>query len=110
MVAEDTVAVGGVLVDRRRCAPQEERRIRQALVSHPGVDEVLDLRTMYVGPESLLVTARVDLADDGRDAEAIEHLANEFDAKLRKEVPAVSGFPRPDAALTGATSSGLKSK
>jgi cation diffusion facilitator family transporter len=70
--------------------PEEVRRLREALVSHPGVDEVLDLRTMYVGPESLLVAARVDLADDGRDAEAIEHLANELDEKLREEVPAVS--------------------
>jgi cation diffusion facilitator family transporter len=70
--------------------PEEVRRLRQALATHPGVDEVLDLRTMYVGPESLLVAARVDLADDGRDAEAIEHLANELDEKLREEVPAVS--------------------
>jgi cation diffusion facilitator family transporter len=70
--------------------PEEVRRLQQALESHPGVDEVLDLRTMYVGPESLLVAARVDLADDGRDAEAIEHLASELDEKLRQEVPAVS--------------------
>ena len=70
--------------------PDDERRLRETLASHPGVDEVLDLRTMYVGPESLLVAARVDLADDGRDAEAIEHLANELDEKLREEVPAVS--------------------
>jgi divalent metal cation (Fe/Co/Zn/Cd) transporter len=66
------------------------RRIREALSSHEGVDEVFDLRTMYVGPESLLVAARIDLADDGRDAEAIEHLANELDERLREAVPAVS--------------------
>ena len=55
--------------------PEERRRIRDLLASHPGVDEVLDLRTMYVGPESLLVAARLDLADNGLDAEAIEHVA-----------------------------------
>jgi cation diffusion facilitator family transporter len=70
--------------------PEDLRRIRETLASHPGVDEVLDLRTMYLGPESLLVAARVDLADDGRDAEAIEHLANDVDQKLRDEIPAVS--------------------
>jgi cation diffusion facilitator family transporter len=70
--------------------PEELRRIREALQRHPGVDEVLDLRTMYLGPESLLVAARVDLADDGRDAEEIEHLANDVDRKLREEIPAVS--------------------
>jgi divalent metal cation (Fe/Co/Zn/Cd) transporter len=60
------------------------------LESHPGVDELLDLRTMYLGPESLLVAARVDLADDGKDAEAVEQLANELDERLREEVDAVS--------------------
>jgi cation diffusion facilitator family transporter len=70
--------------------PDDLRRLRKTLETHPGVDEVVDLRTMYVGPESLLVAARVDLADDGQDAEAIEHLANELDERLREEVPAVS--------------------
>jgi cation diffusion facilitator family transporter len=70
--------------------PEELQRIREALERHPGVDEVIDLRTMYLGPESLLVAARVDLADDGRDAEEIEHLANDVDHKLREEIPAVS--------------------
>ena len=36
------------------------------------------------------VAARVDLADDGRDAEGVEHLANEVDQHLRDEVSAVS--------------------
>ena len=70
--------------------PDERRRIRELLSSHPGVDEVLDLRTMYVGPESLLVAARLDLADNGLDAEAIERLANEIDEQLRQAVPQVS--------------------
>jgi cation diffusion facilitator family transporter len=70
--------------------PAELQRIRGALERHPGVDEVVDLRTMYLGPESLLVAARVDLADDGRDAEGIEHLANDVDRRLREEVPEVS--------------------
>jgi divalent metal cation (Fe/Co/Zn/Cd) transporter len=70
--------------------PAELHRIRGALERHPGVDEVIDLRTMYLGPESLLGAARVDLADDGRDAEGIEHLANDVDRRLREEVPEVS--------------------
>jgi cation diffusion facilitator family transporter len=70
--------------------PEEVRRLRQTLEAHPAVDEVLDLRTMYLGPESLLVAARVDLADDGREAEEIEHLASELDRRLRETVPAVS--------------------
>jgi cation diffusion facilitator family transporter len=68
--------------------PEDARRIRELLSEHPGVDEVLDLRTMYVGPHSLLVAARLDLADD-LDAEAIEHLATTLDAELRAAVPDV---------------------
>ena len=70
--------------------PEDLRRIRRELDSHEGVDEVLDLKTMYVGPRSLLVAARVDLADGGLDAEAIEQLANELDERLRDAVPEVS--------------------
>lgn len=102
--AAAAIAVGGILVyvafrlarDYQElligagARPDELQRIRDALERHPGVDEVLDLRTMYLGPESLLVAARVDLADDGRDAEGVERLANDVDRKLREEVPEVS--------------------
>lgn len=69
--------------------PEDAERICEVLESHPDVDEVLDLRTMYVGPRSLLVAARLDLADRGLDAEAVEHLATELDEQLREEVPEV---------------------
>ena len=69
--------------------PDEVRRIRTVLAGHAGVDEVLDVRTMYVGPRSLLVAARVDLADR-LDADRVETVANELDAKLRDAVPEVS--------------------
>jgi divalent metal cation (Fe/Co/Zn/Cd) transporter len=68
----------------------EHTQIRHTLASQPGVDEVLDLRKMYLGQESLLVAARLDLADDGRDAESVEHLANELEQRVREAVPAAT--------------------
>jgi divalent metal cation (Fe/Co/Zn/Cd) transporter len=68
----------------------EHTQVRHTLASQPGVDEVLDLRTMYLGPESLLGAARLDLADDGRDAESVEHLANELEQRVREAVPAAT--------------------
>jgi divalent metal cation (Fe/Co/Zn/Cd) transporter len=65
------------------------RRIRAVLESDPSVDEVLDLRTMYVGPRSLLVAARIDLAAGGLDAEAIEQLSTSLDDRLQRAVPDV---------------------
>ena len=45
-------------------APEAEReRLRRVIAQPREIEAVRDLRTMYVGPESLLVAARVDLDD-----------------------------------------------
>jgi cation diffusion facilitator family transporter len=67
-------------------APADEReRLRAVLAGHPEVDGVLDLRTMYVGPNALLVAARLDL-EEGLDSERVEQLATELDRELREAV------------------------
>ena len=38
------------------------------LESHEDIDEVLDVKTMYVGPRSLLVATRVDFDEGAGDA------------------------------------------
>ena len=70
-------------------APRAERdRLRDAITRHAGVEDVRDLRTMYVGPDSLLVAVRIDLADE-LPAGRVEALAAEIDADMREAVPAV---------------------
>ena len=70
-------------------APRAERdRLREAIERHPEVAEVLELKTMYVGPESLLVAARVDLAD-ALPAGRVEELADRIERELKRVVPAV---------------------
>lgn len=69
--------------------PEDVERIREIVESEPGVDELLDLRTMYVGPRALLVALRADLAD-GIDADRVERLASDLDERLREAVPEVS--------------------
>src|SRR5206468_3042002 len=46
-------------------AAREEdcERIRRAIEDHDGVERVIELLTMALGPESLMVAARVDLGD-----------------------------------------------
>jgi cation diffusion facilitator family transporter len=85
------VAVGldtkGLLIGE--AAPRAERdRLREAICAHDGVRSVRDLRTMYVGPESLLVAARIDL-DDGLPTDRVERLADEIDRALKDAVPTV---------------------
>jgi divalent metal cation (Fe/Co/Zn/Cd) transporter len=71
-------------------APAAERqRLREAIESRPGVVAVRELLTMYVGPESVVVTARVDL-EDGLDAARVEELAAAIDRDLRAAVPTVT--------------------
>jgi divalent metal cation (Fe/Co/Zn/Cd) transporter len=54
------------------------------------VVDVLELKTMYVGPKSLVVAARVDLRD-GLDAGRVEELATRIDRELLEAVPTVRG-------------------
>jgi cation diffusion facilitator family transporter len=68
---------------------RDRSAIRAAVEARTEVDRLVDLRTMYVGPRSLLVAARIDLAD-GVDADRIERMAEEVDAELRRAVPDVS--------------------
>jgi cation diffusion facilitator family transporter len=68
--------------------PEERERLHEVLERHPEVDDIVQLMTMAMGPDDLLVAARLDLPDD-LDAERIEQLARELDAELREAVPAV---------------------
>ena len=65
--------------------PDERERLRQVLCRHADVNDVLDLRTMYVGPGALLVAARIDL-EPGIDSERVEELSTQLDRELRDAV------------------------
>jgi hypothetical protein len=64
---------------------------------------VLELLTMALAPDRLLVAARIDLAD-GLSADEIECASSEIDRELRERIPTVwQGFldatpPRSEAA------------
>jgi cation diffusion facilitator family transporter len=70
-------------------SPEDLEKLRRTIESFPEVKEVVQLRTMYLHPESMLVTARIDFAD-GLGAEQIEHVSNEIERALRRAVPEVS--------------------
>jgi cation diffusion facilitator family transporter len=69
--------------------PDERLALERALVEFPEVQEVRELLTLTLGPNALLVGARIDLAD-GLDADRIERVSDEIDAKLREVVPDVT--------------------
>jgi len=62
--------------------------IRSELADHPEVDRVLDVRTMLLGPEALLVAARLDM-DDSLGAAEVEDSTDAIAAGLRTKFPQV---------------------
>jgi cation diffusion facilitator family transporter len=74
--------------------------INQAIRDADSVDAVLELMTMRLSPEQVLVAARVDLADD-LTPEQIELAADEIDTLVRDRFPEVRHVfldPTPDRA------------
>ncbi|MGH3295643.1 MAG: cation diffusion facilitator family transporter, partial [Trebonia sp.] len=70
----------------RAASPEMEQLIREEIESRPGVDELLELLTMHMGPDSLIVAARVALKDE-LGADEAEDLADEVDSKLSEKLP-----------------------
>jgi cation diffusion facilitator family transporter len=68
--------------------PEERQAILDVLESHPAVDRVLELLTMALAPDRLLVAARIDLAD-GLTADEIERASSEIEHQLHERVPTV---------------------
>lgn len=90
-----SVAIGGLLVAvavrlaldsrdyliGRAASPEELSMIRAEIEDSAGVDAVVDLRTMYLGPDHLIVAARVAF-DDGISADRAEDVADAVDRRL----------------------------
>lgn len=70
----------------RSADPKVREVIREEIEQTPGVDQLLELQTMHVGPDSLIVAARVALNDDS-SAGQVEDLAEDIDHRLSERLP-----------------------
>jgi cation diffusion facilitator family transporter len=91
----------------RAADPRDLAAIRDEIEKTPGVDKLLDLLTMYLGPEHLIVAARVDFGED-ISADRAEELADDIDQRLTDRlslVPHVFLDPtrKPTATQTAAS-------
>jgi cation diffusion facilitator family transporter len=115
-----SIAIGGLLVvaavklglDSRdlligkAAGPRELELIRAEIEQTPGIDALLDLLTMYLGPDRLIIAARVDLSDDV-SAGQIEDLAEDIDRRLAEKLPQLPHvFIDPTPAHRGGSSLG----
>jgi cation diffusion facilitator family transporter len=69
----------------RAADPQEQQVIREVIENAPGVDALVELLTMHLGPDQLLVAARVDFSGDLTGDEA-EDLASKIDGQLAERL------------------------
>jgi cation diffusion facilitator family transporter len=69
--------------------PEERRAIEEVIERRPEVEEVVELFTMVLAPEQLLVAVHFDVADD-LSGDDIERVTDEIEDELRREVPAVA--------------------
>jgi cation diffusion facilitator family transporter len=70
-------------------SPRERQAILEVFSERPEVEEVLQLLTMALAPDRLLVAARVDLTG-GMDSEHVEEISTEIDIAIRDRVPTVA--------------------
>jgi len=67
-------------------SPEEQTTIRDTLAATPGVAQLIQLRTMHLGPEELLVAARVEL-DPDLSADDAARVIDQAQDGLREQVP-----------------------
>lgn len=69
--------------------PAERTALEKALEEFPQIDRVLEVLTMVLGPNSLLVAARIDFGDSLAGDE-IERVSESVEHRLREVVPDVT--------------------
>ncbi|MGV9304890.1 MULTISPECIES: cation diffusion facilitator family transporter [unclassified Nonomuraea] len=66
--------------------PEVETQIRNALESAPEVSRIIHMRTLHLGPEELLVAAKIAVAHDDTAAEVARGI-DEAEQRIRAAVP-----------------------
>ncbi|MEX0665943.1 MAG: cation diffusion facilitator family transporter [Acidimicrobiia bacterium] len=66
-------------------SPEEQAVIREAIEGSPDVDRLIHLRTEHLGPEDLLIAAKVDLSPEGNEGTA--QAVDRVEARIRTVAP-----------------------
>jgi cation diffusion facilitator family transporter len=72
-------------------SPEVEEKIEKTAMTFPSVVKVLDLRTLHIGNERLLVSMEVHIADR-LTTDDIECLVDEIEKAIREEVPSATNI------------------
>jgi cation diffusion facilitator family transporter len=72
----------------RAAGPEQLDVIRSVVESAPGISALIELLTMHLGPDHLIIAARVAFADD-ISADQAEDVADRIDRNLAEQLPVV---------------------
>ncbi|HEX8101462.1 MAG TPA: cation diffusion facilitator family transporter [Solirubrobacteraceae bacterium] len=75
----------GLLLGESATAPTR-RRIADTVTGFASVERIIELRTMHIGPQELLIALEV-LFEDGLDTDGIEQTIDEIEEAIRAAVP-----------------------
>jgi cation diffusion facilitator family transporter len=81
------IGIKGFIIGKR-APPELEEKIMQSALSISGAEKVVDLKTMFVGPENLLVNIEIHFADK-LSTDEIEKLVDRVKEKITKDNPIV---------------------
>jgi cation diffusion facilitator family transporter len=81
------IGLKGLLVGER-AAPQVEEKIKKAALSIPQVKEILDLRTMQIGPDKLLVNVEVHMQNQ-LTTDELEALIDKIKKRIQEKVSSI---------------------
>ncbi len=88
-------------------SPEVERRIVEAMEGGDNVCRVIHIRTEHLGPEELLVAAKLEF-DGDLSIRELADVINEVEAAVRKEVPEARViYLEPDVVRSGLTMASL---
>lgn len=77
----------GSLLIGEGAQPQEVAAIRKALLDTEGVTAVIHIKTLYVGPEELMVAAKIGI-EPNRSGQEIAAIINAAEKAMREQLPA----------------------
>ena len=67
-------------------APAMDADIEKAMAAEPGVQKIIHMKTLYLGPDELLVAAKIDVRQDDTAAD-IARTIDGAEARIRAAVP-----------------------
>ena len=104
------IALAKLLLIGEAAEPALVVGVHDRLMSYDEVSSVVELLTMHLGPDSVLVAARIDLADS-LSGQQVEEFSERADQQLRQDFPLVTQVfldATPDEELRQRTSAHIR--